>query len=99
VNEQPKEKDPFSPVFVAANSSRKLKQIGRKEKTAISTPQKSEEYDGKLKEGIIVEHQRFGRGKIVSLEGAMPNSKATILFDKHGQKQLLLKFAKLKIIS
>ena len=99
VNEPPKEKDPLSPVFVAANSSRKLKQIGRKEKTAISSPQKSEEYDGKLKEGIIVEHQRFGRGKIVSLEGAMPNSKATILFDKHGQKQLLLKFAKLKIIS
>lgn len=48
--------------------------------------------------GMSVEHQRFGIGNVISLEGRFPDSKATILFDDHGQKQLLLKFAKLKIV-
>ena len=92
--------NPFSPTFVAANSSRKLKKIERKEeKNVPSGTHLNGKYDGKLKAGMIVEHTRFGRGKIVDLEGAMPHTKATILFNKHGQKQLLLKFAKLKIIS
>jgi DNA helicase-2/ATP-dependent DNA helicase PcrA len=46
-----------------------------------------------------VEHQRFGIGKVISIEGRSPDNKATILFEGEGQKQLLLKFAKLKIIS
>ncbi|MFT6716705.1 MAG: DNA helicase-2/ATP-dependent DNA helicase PcrA [Saprospiraceae bacterium] len=46
-----------------------------------------------------VEHLRFGKGKIISLEGIGPSKKATIAFDKHGTKQILLKFAKLKILS
>ena len=48
--------------------------------------------------GMVVEHERFGKGKIISIEGASDNSKAIVLFDKEGQKQLLLKYAKLKII-
>ncbi len=47
--------------------------------------------------GMIVEHQRFGEGKVLNVEGVMPNKKATIYFHSSGQKQLLLKFAKLKI--
>ncbi|MBP7508147.1 MAG: UvrD-helicase domain-containing protein [Prolixibacteraceae bacterium] len=48
--------------------------------------------------GDEVEHQRFGRGKVLELEGDDSNKKATVLFQNAGRKQLLLKFAKLKII-
>jgi DNA helicase-2/ATP-dependent DNA helicase PcrA len=49
--------------------------------------------------GMEVEHQRFGVGKVVSLEGTPPDTKATIFFQGLGQKQILLKFAKIKIIT
>jgi DNA helicase-2/ATP-dependent DNA helicase PcrA len=48
--------------------------------------------------GMEVEHDRFGKGKVISLEGNGPNTKATVFFPGVGQKQLLLRFAKLKII-
>jgi len=48
--------------------------------------------------GMQVEHQRFGVGKVLSLEGRSPEIKATIEFPGQGQKQLLLKFAKLRIV-
>lgn len=51
-----------------------------------------------LQVGMEVEHERFGTGKVVSMEGTFPNNKATVFFQGVGQKQLLLKFAKLKII-
>ena len=51
-----------------------------------------------IKENSTVEHLRFGQGKVVSIEGIGPSKKATIIFDKHGTKQILLKFAKLKIL-
>ena len=50
-----------------------------------------------IQQGMTVEHQRFGEGKVIHVEGVMPNTKATIFFPTLGQKQLLLKFAKLKI--
>ncbi|HEX3386554.1 MAG TPA: 3'-5' exonuclease, partial [Mucilaginibacter sp.] len=51
-----------------------------------------------LQVGMEVEHERFGFGKVLSLEGNKPDVKATIFFKEIGQKQLLLKFAKLRII-
>lgn len=48
--------------------------------------------------GMMVEHQRFGKGKVQQIEGSFPNLKATVFFPNAGQKQLLLKFAKLKIV-
>jgi len=45
-----------------------------------------------------VVHQKFGKGKIVSIEGSGANRKATVHFAAYGQKQLLLKFARLKIV-
>ncbi len=51
-----------------------------------------------LQMGMEVEHERFGYGKVVSLEGNRPDLKATIFFKELGQKQLLLKFAKLRIV-
>jgi DNA helicase-2/ATP-dependent DNA helicase PcrA len=45
---------------------------------------------------MVVEHDRFGRGRILSLEGEMPNAKAVIDFEFGGAKTLLLKFAKFR---
>jgi DNA helicase-2/ATP-dependent DNA helicase PcrA len=51
-----------------------------------------------LKVGYNVKHERFGKGKVVGLEGTPP-IKATVFFPQVGNKQLLLKFAKLEILS
>ena len=51
-----------------------------------------------LQVGMDVEHERFGYGKVINLDGPTGDRKATIFFKELGQKQLLLKFAKLKII-
>jgi DNA helicase-2/ATP-dependent DNA helicase PcrA len=51
-----------------------------------------------LKSGADVEHAKFGRGKIISIEGSGPNMKATVFFNSVGNKNLLLRFAKLKIV-
>lgn len=50
-----------------------------------------------IQEGQTVEHQRFGMGKVLKLEGMGDNSKALIEFEGLGQKTLVLKFAKLMI--
>lgn len=47
--------------------------------------------------GAVVEHVKFGQGKVISVEGAGPNAKATVHFNSVGQKQLLLRFAKLRV--
>ena len=47
--------------------------------------------------GVDVVHDKFGKGKVVALEGQDADTKATIYFPSAGQKQLLLKFAKLKL--
>jgi DNA helicase II / ATP-dependent DNA helicase PcrA len=52
----------------------------------------------KLAEGNTVQHAKFGKGKVVKIEGDTPNEKATIFFPSVGTKQLLLKFAKLQIL-
>ena len=51
-----------------------------------------------LHEGCTIEHQRFGVGTVISIEGTGENTKATVQFRNTGTKQLLLKFAKFKII-
>jgi len=51
-----------------------------------------------LQVGQRVEHDRFGYGKILSMEGEGSNRKAIVDFEKSGQKTLLLKFAKLRIV-
>jgi len=52
----------------------------------------------KVKVGDQVVHERFGKGKVVEVNGEFPNTKATVFFPSSGQKQLLLKFAKLQLI-
>jgi len=48
--------------------------------------------------GMEVNHERFGIGKVINLEGVGPNKKATVFFHGIGQKQLLLRFARLRIV-
>ena len=52
----------------------------------------------KLRVGMNVEHERFGYGKIILLEGDVLNMRAVVAFNDGGQKTLLLKFAKLRIV-
>ena len=47
---------------------------------------------------MVVEHQRFGKGKVITVEGKQSDKKAIVFFENIGQKQLLLKYAKLKVI-
>jgi DNA helicase-2/ATP-dependent DNA helicase PcrA len=54
--------------------------------------------DGGLVEGNIIEHQRFGIGSVVKVEGTGENTKATVDFKNAGRKQLLLKFARYVIV-
>ena len=70
-----------------------------REKSAESYEQKPSVDIPELKIGALVEHRRFGVGKVLSLEGNAPNTKARVDFNNAGEKQLLLKFAKLKILS
>ena len=51
-----------------------------------------------LREGHVIEHQRFGIGTVLKVEGSGENTKATVDFKNAGTKQLLLKFAKYTIV-
>lgn len=52
----------------------------------------------KIQSGMLIEHQRFGKGKVLKIEGSDNQRKALVFFQSVGEKQLLLKFAKLKIV-
>ena len=53
----------------------------------------------KLQEGMRVEHQKFGFGSVVKLEGSAHNPVATIKFDVNGEKKIMLNYAKLMIVN
>jgi DNA helicase-2/ATP-dependent DNA helicase PcrA len=63
------------------------------------SPSSSSNVQGNLHEGSIIEHQRFGIGTVIKIEGPGENTKATVEFKNTGIKQLLLKFAKFNIIN
>ena len=67
--------------------------------TKSSSAQGSLEIGGELKPGIKVQHERFGIGTVQAVEGSAPNQKVTVEFINSGKRQLLLKFAKLDILS
>jgi DNA helicase-2/ATP-dependent DNA helicase PcrA len=62
-------------------------------------PSTAGETSGQLREGCTIEHQRFGIGTVTRIEGSGENQKATVAFKNAGTKQLLLKFARYKVIS
>jgi len=94
--------DPFSPAFkrqLAASSGR-LRPVASvsRQVTAPSTAPSAASHSS-LREGSVIEHQRFGVGTIVRLEGSGDNEKATVEFRNLGTKQLLLKFARFKVVT
>jgi DNA helicase-2/ATP-dependent DNA helicase PcrA len=76
---------------VSSANIRKLKPIG-------NAPSNTNLFDSKLTIGNVVIHERFGKGEVVSLEGAGADKKAEIKFEVGGIKKLLLRFAKLDVI-
>ena len=78
--------DPFGPNFK------------RLHQAVAPRPMATDANPGDLREGIRIEHQRFGVGTVVKIEGTGENTKATVQFLHAGTKQLLLKFAKFKIL-
>jgi len=78
--------DPFGPNFK------------RLHQAVAPRPMASAPSASDLHEGCQIEHQRFGVGTVVKIEGTGENTKATVAFRNAGTKQLLLKFAKFKII-
>ncbi len=78
------------------NQLRKL----RKLKPELATPVgNTNEVDPNLGEGSLVNHTRFGRGTVLKIEGIGNDKKAEIKFDKGDIKKLLLRFAKLEVLS
>jgi DNA helicase-2/ATP-dependent DNA helicase PcrA len=76
--------------------------IGKKLVKVNSAAKNTTDFDTEslrdLQTGMQVQHERFGTGKVLTMEGVFPNNKATVFFEGVGQKQLLIKFAKLKIL-
>ena len=78
--------DPFGPNFKRVYNA------------VAPRPMASDPNPSDLREGSKIEHQRFGIGVVTKIEGSGENTKATVEFRNTGTKQLLLKFAKFKII-
>ena len=57
-----------------------------------------DEGEGQIVPGAMVEHETFGQGKVLAMEGNGPHLKATVFFKSVGQKKLALKFAKLRLV-
>jgi DNA helicase-2/ATP-dependent DNA helicase PcrA len=72
--------------------------IPKNMKKVSQTSAKTNLFDENVVVGNIVEHNRFGTGEVLSLEGSGPNKKAEIKFGTVGKKKLLLQFAKLRVI-
>ena len=72
--------------------------IPKNMKKVSQTTAKINLFDENVVVGNIVEHNRFGTGEVLSLEGSGPNKKAEIKFGTVGKKKLLLQFAKLRVI-
>lgn len=73
--------------------------------TRLKTPNTDEKPEntentetGRLREGMKVYHDRFGKGLVIAIEGEGQNTMAIVDFDSAGQKNLLLKYAKLRIL-
>ena len=90
------------PQTTKINTVPSQNQLGKLRKmNAVENPQPNavSAHISKLKQGMTVEHDRFGYGKVLSIEGKGSDKKALIDFNGVGEKHLLLRFAKLKIKS
>lgn len=99
--QQPRAMEKEETTFVSPVAQAAQRQRLTKMETATSTPMASSvsasDFSG-LRVGAKVRHDRFGEGEVVAIDGDDRNAKATVSFTYFGQKQLLLKFARLTII-
>nr|WP_116772349.1 UvrD-helicase domain-containing protein [Maribacter litoralis] len=87
-----------TPPLVGQPNPNQLKKL-RKIKPQLSEPVgNTNKIDPNLAVGSLINHTRFGRGKVVKIEGTGNDRKAEIVFDKGDIKKLLLRFAKLEVI-
>ncbi|WP_405397653.1 ATP-dependent helicase [Maribacter sp. Asnod2-G09] len=87
-----------TPPIVGQPNSGQLKKL-RKLKPQLSEPVgNTNTIDPSLAVGSLINHTRFGRGKVVKIEGSGNDRKAEIMFDKGDIKKLLLRFAKLEVL-
>ena len=87
-----------TPPSISQPNSNQLKKL-RKIKPQLAEPVgNTNTVDPNLTVGSLVNHTRFGRGKVVQLEGSGNDRKAEIMFDKGDIKKLLLRFAKLEVL-
>lgn len=91
---QLKKQQPTEAVFMAPRSSRPLPQ--RPEFEVDSNFQAED--TSNISSGMNIEHHRFGLGKVVQVEGNGDSLKATIEFNEIGQKQILVKYARMRIL-
>lgn len=82
-------------VFTPPSNFTKVQSRPQPQSSASSAPKPS--LSG-LRDGATIEHERFGIGKVIRIEGEGENAKATVEFRNVGIKQLLLKFARFKVI-
>ena len=85
-------KKPYSPATKKFITPKNLTNINRAKNISINESDLS-----KIKTGMQVKHGRFGEGKVIAISGDGSNKKATVFFTGIGQKELLLKFAKLEL--
>ena len=83
--------------WMQTSSGGRFKPVRQAAPTTAPTPASAA--NGGLQEGSVIEHQRFGVGRVVKIEGSGENQKATVEFKNTGTKQLLLKFARYTVIS
>ncbi|MDA9807983.1 UvrD-helicase domain-containing protein [Flavobacteriales bacterium] len=83
---------PYSPATKKFITPKNLTNINRAKNISINESDLS-----KIKTGMQVKHGRFGEGKVIAISGDGSNKKATVFFAGIGQKELLLKFAKLEL--
>ncbi|WP_347396200.1 ATP-dependent helicase [Parabacteroides leei] len=99
--QQPRAVEKEEPSFVSPVAQAAQRQRLTKVETATSAPTTSaaplSDLSG-LSVGAKVRHDRFGEGEVIAIEGDGGNAKATVAFTHFGQKQLLLKFARLTIV-
>lgn len=99
--QQPRAVEKEEPSFISPVAQAQQRQRLTKVETTTSTPASSStpasDLSG-LRVGAKVRHDRFGEGEVIAIEGDGGNAKATVAFIHFGQKQLLLKFARLTII-
>ncbi len=100
--------DQLDPNYYKESLSQQKKKISPPKRKSIQQPIEKvevtgrrvvyDEGEGPIVPGVVVEHETFGQGKVLAMEGQGQNVKATVFFKSVGQKKLALRFAKLRLV-